>query len=87
MRAGEPARTVTAGRTGTARRTARRTISSIVGVFVLVLVSLQLFLLMVVLDAVTTHADGLAWVATVASTVLAASAAFLYRYLRRSHQR
>lgn len=86
MPAGEPARTAT-GRTGATRRTARRTISSIVGVFVLLIVSLQLFLLMVGLDAVTAHADGLAWVAAAASTVLAASVAFLYRYLRRSHRR
>lgn len=79
--------TAAAGRTGARRRTARRTISSIVGVFVLILVSLQLFLLMVSLDAVTTDAHGMAWASAVASAALATCAAFLYSYLRRSHRR
>lgn len=73
--AGPPART---------RHRAARSVTSITGVFVLVLVSLQLFLLMVALDAAITLDDGLAWVSALASLALAACAASLYRYLRRS---
>lgn len=87
MGTGTSAHVSGARRTGGPRLATRRTISSIVGVFVLIIVSLQLFLLMVGLDAVTTHDAGLAWVAGVTSAVLAACAALLYGYLRRSHRR
>lgn len=87
MGASTPSPAAAVGHTRTPRRRARRTISSIVGVFVLLLVSLQLFLLVVGLEAVTTYNDGLAWTVAVTSTVLAACAAFLYGYLRRSHRR
>lgn len=87
MGAGTPSPAAAVGRARTPPRRARRTISNIVGVFVLLLVSLQLFLLMVGLEAVTTYDDGLAWTAAVTSMVLAACAAFLYGYLRRSHRR
>jgi uncharacterized YccA/Bax inhibitor family protein len=66
-----------------ARRKARRTTPTIVGVFVLVLISLQIFLFMVGLEAVITHDPRIAWVTALTSVALAACAAFLYRYLRR----
>lgn len=66
-----------------ARHRAVRTVTSIIGVLVLVLVSLQLFLLMVALDAAMTLDDGLAWGSALASVALAGCAAFLYGYLRR----
>lgn len=87
MHGSKPAHSNGTSRTGGRRHATRRTISSIVGVFVLILVSLQLFLLMVGLDAVTTHDAGLAWVTGVTSAALAACAALLYSYLRRSHRR
>lgn len=64
------------------RRQAERTAPAIVGIFVLVLISLQIFLLTVGLEAFITFNAGLAWATASTSVVLAACAAFLYRYLR-----
>lgn len=55
---------------------------AIVGIFVLVVVSLQLFLLMVGLDAFITYDGRLARAAALTSVVLAACAASLYRSVR-----
>jgi membrane protein implicated in regulation of membrane protease activity len=60
----------------------RRTIVLAVGVFVLVLFSLQLFLLMVGLEALLTFDRPLAWAAAITSAVLALVSGLLYRYLR-----
>lgn len=59
-----------------------RTIVLAVGVFVLVLFSLQLFLLVVGLEALLTYDRPLAWVTAATSTVLALVSALLYRHLR-----
>lgn len=53
-----------------------------VGVFVVVLLSLQVFLLTVGVDALLSDDDGLAWVTAIGSVVLAAGAAAFYRFLR-----
>ena len=52
------------------------------GVFVVVLLSLQIFLLTVGLDALLAHDAGLAWITAGFSVLLAAGAAAFYRYLR-----
>ena len=65
-----------------AQRKARRTVPAIVGVFVLVLISLQIFLFMVGLEAFITYTPRLAWATALTSVALAACAAVLYRYLR-----
>jgi len=52
------------------------------GAFVLVLLSLQMFLLTVGLDALLSDDDSLAWITAGLSVVLAAGAAAFYRYLR-----
>jgi uncharacterized YccA/Bax inhibitor family protein len=62
-------------------RKAERTAPAIVGIFVLVLISLQIFLLTVGLEAFITFNGPLAWTTALTSVVLAACAAFLYRYL------
>jgi hypothetical protein len=54
----------------------RRAISSAIGVYVLVLLVLQIFLLTVAVDA------GLAWVAAGCSAVLAAGSVLFARYVR-----
>jgi hypothetical protein len=51
-------------------------------VFVLVLLSLQVFLLTVGLDALLGDDDTLAWVTGACSVVLAAASAAFYRFLR-----
>jgi hypothetical protein len=53
-----------------------------VGVFVLVLLALQVFLLTVAVDALLADDPGLAWVAAACSTVLAAGSILFARYLR-----
>lgn len=60
----------------------RRTIVLAVGVFVLVLISLQIFLLMVGLEALLTYDRPLAWTTAVTSVALAAVSAVLYVYVR-----
>jgi hypothetical protein len=48
----------------------------------LVLVSFQVFLLTVAVEAFQDDAEGLAWATAAVSVVLAAAAAVLFRYLR-----
>jgi membrane protein implicated in regulation of membrane protease activity len=54
-----------------------------VGIFVLVVLSLQIFLLMVGLEAWLTYQRRVAWGAAVTSIVLAAFSVTLYRFLDR----
>ena len=61
---------------------ARRDIPAALGIFVVVLLSLQVFLLTVALDAFHAGDDSLAWVTAGLSVVLAAGSAAFYRYLR-----
>ena len=60
----------------------QRELPAALGVFVMVLLSLQVFLLTVGLDALLADDDGLAWVTAGLSVVLAAGSAAFYRYLR-----
>ena len=60
-----------------------REIASAIGVFVGVLLSLQIFLLTVGLDALFTRDVGLAWASAGFSVVLAFGSAAFYRALRR----
>jgi hypothetical protein len=69
-------------RTGPRRARAHREVPAAVGVFVVVLLSLQVFLLTVGLDALLADDDGLAWVTGLFSVLLAAGSAAFYRYLR-----
>jgi hypothetical protein len=57
-------------------------VSNAVGVYVLVLLSLQVFLLTVAVDALLADDPGLAWVAAACSVVLAAGAVLVVRFLR-----
>ncbi len=59
----------------------RRDISSAVGIFVGVLLSLQIFLLAVGIDALHARDVSLAWTSAVVSAVLGAGSAALYLYL------
>jgi hypothetical protein len=68
--------------TGRRRARAHREVPAAVGVFVVVLVSLQVFLLTVGVDALLADDDRLAWVTAAFSVLLAAGAAGFYRYLR-----
>jgi hypothetical protein len=61
---------------------ARREIPGALGAFVVVLLTLQVFLLTVALDAFHVGDDGLAWVTASLSVVLAAGSAAFYRFLR-----
>lgn len=61
---------------------ARREVPAALGVFVVVLLSLQVFLLTVGLDALLADDDGLAWVTAGFSVLLAGGSAAFYRYLR-----
>lgn len=69
-------------RTGPRRPRAHREVPAAVGVFVVVLLSLQIFLLTVGVDALLADDDGLAWVTAALSVLLAAGSAAFYRYLR-----
>ncbi len=60
----------------------QREVPAALGVFVVVLLSLQVFLLTVGLDALHADDDGLAWVTALLSVALAGGAAAFYRYLR-----
>ncbi len=60
-----------------------RDVSVAVGVFVGVLLSLQIFLLTVGLDALHARDPRLAWTAAGCSVVLALGSAAFYRHLRR----
>ena len=59
-----------------------RDVSSAVGIFVGVLLCLQIFLLTVGLDALHAADANLAWTSAALSLLLAASSAAFYRYLR-----
>jgi uncharacterized protein DUF6755 len=69
-------------RAGPRRPRARHDVPAAVGVFVIVLISLQIFLLTVAVDAFLADDDGLAWVTALLSVVLAAGSAAFYRYVR-----
>lgn len=66
------------------RRPARtgRDVAGAIGVFVVVLLSLQIFLLAVAVDAFHAGAVGLGWVSAALSVLLAVGSAGFYRYLR-----
>jgi hypothetical protein len=59
-----------------------RDVPTAVGIFVVVLLSLQVFLLTVAVDAFLADDDGLAWVTGALSVLLAAGSAAFYRYVR-----
>jgi hypothetical protein len=61
---------------------ARRDIPAAVGVFVLVLLSLQVFLLTVGVDALLADDVGLAWTTAGFSVLLSCGSAAFYRYAR-----
>ncbi|MGH9035090.1 MAG: hypothetical protein ACRD0O_04945 [Acidimicrobiia bacterium] len=67
---------------GWQRPRGRREVPAALGLFVVVLLSLQVFLLTVGVDALLADDDGLAWVTGGLSVLLAAGAASFYRYLR-----
>lgn len=67
---------------GPVRPRASREVSAALGVFVVVLLSLQIFLLTVGLDAFLVDDEGLAWVTAALSVLLAAGSVGFYRYLR-----
>ncbi len=71
-----------AGGTGLRRARARREVPASVGLFVVVLLSLQIFLLTVGVDALLSGDAGLAWVTAALSVLLASGTAAFYRYLR-----
>lgn len=73
---------MTAPRHGPRHRRSAREVPVAVGVFVLVLLALQMFLLTVGLDALLADDDGLTWVTAGFSVLLAAGSAAFYRYLR-----
>jgi hypothetical protein len=77
-----PPRELPAHRSGPRRARAHREVPAALGVFVVVLLSLQVFLLTVGLDALLADDDGLAWVTALLSVVLATGSAAFYRYLR-----
>jgi hypothetical protein len=60
----------------------QREVPAAIGVFVVVLLSLQVFLLTVGVDALLAGDGGLAWTTAALSVLLAAGAATFYRYLR-----
>jgi membrane protein implicated in regulation of membrane protease activity len=61
----------------------RRTLILGVGIFVLLALSMQLFLIMVGLEAWITFDTRVAWGAAVTSVLLAAMSVALYRYVQR----
>lgn len=63
-------------------RTRETRISNALMVYVLVLVSLQLFLLAVAVEALLGNEPSLAWSAAALSAVLAIGSVLFYRYLR-----
>ncbi|NLD75529.1 MAG: hypothetical protein GX643_02570 [Acidimicrobiales bacterium] len=75
-------RTPAASRPLPRRPRANRNVPVAVGAFVVVLLSLQMFLLTVGLDAFLADQDGLAWITAAFSVLLAAGSAAFYRYLR-----
>ena len=77
-----PPQELPAHRKGPRRARSHREVPAALGVFVIVLLSLQVFLLTVGLDALLADDDGLAWVTALFSAVLAGGSAAFYRYLR-----
>jgi hypothetical protein len=77
-----PPQRLPAHRSGPRRARALRQVPAAVGVFVVVLLSLQVFLLTVGLDALLADDDGLAWITALLSVLLAAGSAAFYRYLK-----
>jgi hypothetical protein len=77
-----PPRRLPAHRTGPRRPRAHREVPVALGVFIVVLLSLQVFLITVGVDALLADDDGLAWITAVFSVLLAAGSAAFYRYLR-----
>lgn len=63
-------------------RSRTRAVTTAVGVYVLVLLTLQIFLLTLGLDALIGNDPDLAWVAAACSVVLGGSTLLFYRYLR-----
>jgi hypothetical protein len=61
-----------------------RRLSSTLGVYVVLLISLQIFLVSVAVDALQTDDETLAWTAAGISVLLAAAAVLFARYLRRT---
>jgi uncharacterized protein DUF6755 len=76
-------RAPTAPAVGAPGRPRRAFRASVVGVYVLVLVVLQIFLLTVALDAFHGHDPGLAWSAAAVSVTLTAAVAVVERLLAR----
>lgn len=68
--------------TGPQRTRAQREVPAALGAFVVVLLSLQIFLVTVAVDALLADDDPLAWVTAACSAVLATGSAAFYRYLR-----
>jgi hypothetical protein len=60
----------------------RRSVTSAVLVYLLLIVSLQIFLVTVAVDALQSGNDSLAWTTAAVSVVLAAGGGLFYRYLR-----
>lgn len=56
--------------------------SSGLAVYTIILISFQVFLLTVAVEAFQTDDEGLAWATATVSVVLAGGSALLYRYLR-----
>lgn len=63
-------------------RRAAREVPVALGLFVLVLLSLQMFLLTVGVDALLADEDRLAWITAGFSVLLACGSGAFYRYLR-----
>lgn len=77
-----PPRTPPPHRTGPRRVRSQREAPVAIGAFVVVLITLQVFLLTVGLDAFHADEDSLAWITAGFSVLLAAGSALFYRYLR-----
>ncbi len=60
----------------------RRPVATGIGLFVIVLLSLQIFLLTIGLDALLADDASLAWVSAASSVVLASGSVLLYLYVR-----
>jgi len=67
---------------GPRHRRAAREVPVALGAFVVVLLSLQMFLLTVGVDAMLSDEDGLAWTCAGFSVLLAAGSLAFYRFLR-----
>jgi hypothetical protein len=59
-----------------------RQTSSAVAVYIIILVSFQIFLITVAVEAFQTDKEPLAWATAVVSVIVAAGAAILLRFLR-----